>query len=348
MVPAVSSSHSRSAEEARISYNTSLPKYSIVVPLHNEQENVTDLYDRLKAVMEMNSESFEIVLVDDGSRDGTFNLLREIAAVDSRVTVVKLRRNFGQTSALAAGFDHARGEYIIAMDGDLQHDPADIPIFLEKIHEGYDIVSGWRKQRIDNFWLRRIPSRCANWLMAKLSGVDIHDFGTTFKAYRREILEQVPLYGELHRFIPALASWHGASICEVPIRNVNRERGVSHYGISRTFRVFFDLITIRFLLKYLSRPLHFFGTVGMISILGGCGVACWLVLEKLLHQADVMSKHGPLMIFGAVLLLAGLNMLAIGLLGEMQVRHYHEPSRRAPYSVDRVVRAQSEESTISE
>ena len=233
-----------------------MPKYSIVVPLHNEHENVTDLYDRLKAVMEANGESFELVLVDDGSDDNTFALLREIAAVDSRVTVVKLRRNFGQTAGLAAGFDHARGEYIIAMDGDLQHDPSDIPMFLEKIGEGYDIVSGWRKQRIDNLWLRRIPSRIANWAMAKLSGVDIHDFGTTFKAYRREILEQVPLYGELHRFIPALASWHGASIIEVPIRNVNRERGLSHYGISRTFRVFFDLITIRFLLRYLSRPLH--------------------------------------------------------------------------------------------
>jgi len=307
-----------------------------------------DLYDRLKVVMEASGESFEIVLVDDGSRDGTFQLLREIAAVDSRITVVKLRRNFGQTSALAAGFDHARGEYIIAMDGDLQHDPSDIPVFLEKIAEGYDIVSGWRKRRIDNLWLRRIPSHCANWLMAKLSGVDIHDFGTTFKAYRREILEQVPLYGELHRFIPALASWHGASIIEVPIRNVNRERGTSHYGISRTIRVFFDLITIRFLLRYLSRPLHFFGTVGMVSILGGCGIAVWLALEKLLHQADVMTKHGPLMIFTAVLLLAGLNMLAIGLLGEMQVRHYHEPARRAPYSVDRILRAQSEEHTISE
>jgi glycosyltransferase involved in cell wall biosynthesis len=331
-----------------ISYNQTLPRYSIVVPLHNEQENVTDLYDRLKAVMEVSGESFELVLVDDGSSDGTFHLLREIAAVDSRVTVVKLRRNFGQTAGLAAGFDHARGEYIIAMDGDLQHDPADIPIFLEKIAEGYDIVSGWRKQRIDNFWLRRFPSKCANWMMARLSGVDIHDFGTTFKAYRREILEQVPLYGELHRFIPALASWHGASICEVPIRNVNRERGVSHYGISRTFRVFFDLITIRFLLKYLARPLHFFGTVGMISILGGFGIAGWLALEKILHQADVMSKHGPLMIFAAVMFLAGLNLLALGLLGEMQVRHYHEPSRRAPYSVDRLLRSQSEESTISE
>jgi len=325
-----------------------MPKYSIVVPLHNEQENVTDLYDRLKAVMEANGESFEIVLVDDGSDDNTFALLREIAAVDSRVTVVKLRRNFGQTAGLAAGFDHARGEYIIAMDGDLQHDPSDIPMFLEKIGEGYDIVSGWRKQRIDNLWLRRIPSRIANWMMAKLSGVDIHDFGTTFKAYRREILEQVPLYGELHRFIPALASWHGASIIEVPIRNVNRERGLSHYSISRTFRVFFDLITIRFLLRYLSRPLHFFGTVGMLSILTGFSVAGWLGVQKLFYGSHLLVEHGPLMIFGAVLFLAGLNMLAVGLLGEMQVRHYHEPTRRAPYSVDRVLRAQSEEHTVSD
>ena len=289
-------------------YNQStVLKYSIVVPLHNEQENVTDLYARLKSVMEANGETFEMILVDDGSIDGTFNLLREIAAVDSRVTVVKLRRNFGQTAGLAAGFDHARGEYIIAMDGDLQHDPADIPLFLEKIAEGYDIVSGWRKNRVDNFWLRRFPSRCANWLMAKLSGVEIHDFGTTFKAYRRDILTQVPLYGELHRFIPALASWHGASIIEVPIKNVNRERGVSHYGISRTFRVFFDLMTIRFLLKYLSRPLHFFGTIGMFSIMSGFAVATYLGVEKLMRQTDVMTKHGPLMLFAAVLLLAGLN-----------------------------------------
>src|SRR6201997_1395389 len=272
----------------------SMPRYSIVVPLHNEQENVTDLYDRLKAVMEANGEGFEIVLVDDGSLDRPFHLLREIAAVDSRVTVVKLRRNFGQTAGLAAGFDHARGEYIIAMDGDLQHDPADIPLFLEKIDEGYDIVSGWRKRRIDNLWLRRIPSRCANWIMAKLSGVDIHDFGTTFKAYRREILEKVALYGELHRFIPALASWHGASIVEVPIRNVNRERGISHYGLSRTFRVFFDLLTIRFLLRYLSRPLHFFGTFGMVCMMGGSALVAWLGAEKILRGAHVMSLHGPL------------------------------------------------------
>jgi len=326
-----------------------MPKYSIVVPLHNEQDNVTDLYDRLKAVMEAEGASFEIVLVDDGSEDRTPALLQEIAAIDSRITVVRLRRNFGQTSALAAGFDHACGEYIIAMDGDLQHDPADIPLFLEKIGQGYDIVSGWRKRRVDNLWLRRIPSRCANWMMAKLSGVDIHDFGTTFKAYRRDILEQIPLYGELHRFLPALASWYGASICEVPIRNQNRGRGNSHYGISRTFRVFFDLITIRFLLRYLSRPLHFFGTVGMISILAGSGVAGWLLIEKFLYHAEVMTEHGPLMIFAAVLLLAGLNMLAVGLLGELQVRHFHQPTRRAPYSVDRVLRAQgSEKHSLSE
>lgn len=334
-------------ETSRYNKNT-VPKYSIVVPLHNEQENVTDLYDRLKAVMETAGETFEIVLVDDGSSDHTFAMLREIAAVDSRVTVVKLRRNFGQTAGLAAGFDHARGEYIIAMDGDLQHDPADIPIFLEKIAAGYDIVSGWRKVRIDNFWMRRIPSRIANWLMAKLSGVDIHDFGTTFKAYRREILEQVPLYGELHRFIPALASWYGASICEVPIRNVNRERGISHYGISRTFRVFFDLITIRFLLRYLSRPLHFFGTLGVVSMFGGSALVAWLGAEKFLRHVPIMGEHGPLMMTAMGLLLGGLNLLAIGLLGEMQVRHYHEPRHRLPYSVDRVLRSQNEEHSVSE
>jgi glycosyltransferase involved in cell wall biosynthesis len=334
---------------AQLAYNEAIvPKYSIVVPLHDEQENVTELYDRLKAVMESSGESFELVLVDDGSRDSTFALLREIAAVDSRVTVVRLRRNFGQTSALAAGFDNARGKYIIAMDGDLQHDPADIPIFLEKLAQGYDIVSGWRKRRIDNLVLRRIPSRCANWMMSKLSGVDIHDFGTTFKAYRREILESVPLYGELHRFIPALASWQGASICEVPIRNANRERGNSHYGLSRTFRVFFDLITIRFLLRYLGRPLHFFGSLGMASLLAGIAIAAVLGVGKFLNGTQIMTEHGPLMIFAAVLFLAGVQLLALGLLGEMQVRHYHEPSRRPPYSVDRILRSQSEEHTISD
>ena len=321
-----------------------MTKYSIVVPFHNEEENVTALYARLKQVMEQVGDSFELVFVDDGSSDRTYKLLEEVAAVDSRVLVVKLRRNFGQTSALAAGFDHASGEFILAMDGDLQHDPNDIPAFLEKLEEGYDVVSGWRRERIDNFVLRRIPSRCANWLMAKLSGVDIHDFGTTFKAYRREVIQNIPLYGEMHRFIPALASWYGASICEIPIRNMNRERGRSHYGLGRTFGVFFDLLTIRFLLRYMGSPLHFFGGFGALGIVSGSIISTFLLGMKILNpHLSVMDQHGPLFVIGAVLIVAGLQMLAIGLLGELQVRHYHTSQHRAPYTVDRVVRLASPE-----
>ncbi|MGC9158242.1 MAG: glycosyltransferase family 2 protein [Terracidiphilus sp.] len=316
-----------------------MPDYSIVVPFHNEEENVTVLYARLKQVMEQVGESFELVLVDDGSSDRTYKLLEEIAAVDSRVLVIKLRRNFGQTSALAAGFDHASGDFILAMDGDLQHDPGEIPNFLEKLEEGYDVVSGWRKERIDNFVMRRIPSRCANWLMARLSGVDIHDFGTTFKAYRREVIQNIPLYGEMHRFIPALASWYGASICEIPIKNVHRERGKSHYGIGRTFRVFFDLLTIRFLLKYMSRPLHFFGAIGAVGILFGSFVSAALLGLKILHpHQNVMDQHAPLFVIAGVLILAGIQMLAIGLLGELAVRHYHTSQHTAPYTIERMVR----------
>jgi glycosyltransferase involved in cell wall biosynthesis len=315
-----------------------MPKYSIVVPFHNEEENITAMYDRLKAVMEQVGDSFELVLVDDGSTDRSYKLLEEIAAVDSRVLVVKLRRNFGQTSALAAGFDHSQGDFILAMDGDLQHDPAEIPNFLEKLEEGYDVVSGWRKERIDNFVMRRIPSRCANWMMARLSGVDIHDFGTTFKAYRREVIHNIPLYGEMHRFIPALAASYGASICEIPIRNVNRERGKSHYGIGRTFRVFFDLLTIRFLLKYMMRPLHFFGLFGALGILFGGGISVFLAALKIFTSQHVMDQHGPLFVIAGVLILGGIQMVAIGLLGELQVRHYHTSSQRAPYAIDRLVR----------
>ncbi|MGB7264608.1 MAG: glycosyltransferase family 2 protein [Terracidiphilus sp.] len=328
-----------------------MAKYSIVVPFHNEEENVTVLYARLKQVMEQVGDSFELVFVDDGSNDRTYKLLEEIAAVDSRVLVVKLRRNFGQTSALAAGFDHSSGEFILAMDGDLQHDPNDIPGFLERLDEGYDVVSGWRKIRIDNFMLRRVPSACANWIMARLSGVPIHDFGTTFKAYRREVIQNIPLYGELHRFIPALASWYGASICEIPIRNVNRERGRSHYGLGRTFHVVFDLITIRFLLKYMSRPLHFFGPLAALGILAGSAMAASLLGMKIANpQLDVMHIHGPMFVIASVLIIAGIQMLAIGLLGELTVRHYYSSQRPAAYSVDRLVRLVSadEQSLLSE
>jgi len=326
-------------------FNT-VPKYSIVVPFHNEEDNVTTLYDRLKAVMEHIGESFELVFVDDGSRDRTYRHLEEIAAVDSRVLVIKLRRNFGQTSALAAGFDNASGEFILAMDGDLQHNPNEIPSFISKLEEGYDVVSGWRAQRGDNYIMRRIPSRAANWLMATLSGVSIHDFGTTFKAYRREVIQNIPLYGEMHRFIPALASWYGASICEIPISNPAREFGKSHYGISRTFRVFFDLLTIRFLLKYMARPLHFFGTIGALGMGTGSGLALWLLGLKLVTGQHIMDQHGPIFVIAGILILAGIQMVGIGLLGELQVRHFYTASRRAPYTIDRIIRLRSEESLL--
>ena len=319
-------------------------KVSIVVPFHNEALNVVELYGQLKDVLQELERDYEFVFVDDGSTDGTRRVLKELAEVDSHIAVVFLRRNFGQTAALAAGFAHSTGEYVIAMDGDLQHDPAEIPAFLNKAEEGYDIVSGWRSQRVDNLLLRKIPSRCANWLMAKLSGVDIHDFGTTFKAYRGDLLRQLPLYGEMHRFIPAIASAYGASVCEIPIHNKHRKHGQSHYNISRTFRVFFDLMTIRFLLRYMSRPLHFFGTIGAMGISGGAIISLWLLLEKAIHfHENVMDEHGPLFVLASVMVLAGIQMLGIGLLGELQVRHYHSTAQRAPYSVDRLVRLRSPE-----
>jgi len=319
-----------------------MPKYSIVVPFHNEEENVTVLYARLKHVMEQVGDSFELVFVDDGSTDRTDKLLEEIAAVDSRVLVIKLRRNFGQTPALAAGFDNATGEFILAMDGDLQHDPNEIPNFLAKLAEGYDVVSGWREKRIDNYFMRRFPSRCANWLMAKLSGVDIHDFGTTFKAYRSEVIHNIPLYGEMHRFIPALAAWYGASICEIPIKNVNRERGKSHYGIGRTFRVFFDLMTIRFLIKYMGRPLHFFGSIGALGLLSGGAISFSLMVLKLMHlHESIMDQHGPLLVLGGVLIVSGIQLLAIGLLGELEVRHFFSAAHPTPYTIDRIVRSRA-------
>lgn len=323
-----------------------MPKYSIVVPFHNEEQSVTRLYDRVKDVMETVNESFELVFVDDGSWDRTYRLLEEIAAVDSRVLLIKLRRNFGQTSALAAGFDHATGEFILAMDGDLQHDPTEIPLFMAKLEQGYDVVSGWRAQRADNLFMRRIPSRMANWLLRRVSGVEIHDFGTTFKAYRREVIQNIPLYADMHRFIPALASYYGATIGEVPISNPVRASGASHYGLGRTTRVAFDLLTIRFLLRYMTRPLHFFGGIGALSFLSGAVTACWLLLYKLLSRHDVGWEHGPWFVIAAVLLLAGIQMIGIGLLGELQVRHFFAQGQRSPYTIDRVVRLRPSEEPL--
>src|SRR5579872_826648 len=309
------------------------PAYSIVVPLYNEQESVAQLYVKITEVMDTVGEPFEMVFVDDASKDGTFRLLSEIASADRRVTVVKLRRNFGQTAALKAGFDHSQGEIIISMDGDLQHDPDEIPRFLEKIEEGYDLVSGWRVSRTDHWLTRQLPSRIANRMMAKLSGVDLHDFGTTFKAYRREVLSEIHLYGELHRFIPALASWAGASVAEVPISNIARKNGESNYGISRTVRVLLDLMSVKFLLDYSTKPLQFFGLLGLACLTGGAGIGLWVFLRKALLDEGLLANHGPLMLLGMALVMGGIQFIATGLIGEMLARTYYESQNKPVYSV---------------
>jgi len=305
---------------------------SIVIPIHNEEPSILPLYDRLTAVLDRLQRPYEVLFVDDASSDRSFELLANLVEIDGHLTVIRLRRNFGQTAALSAGFHEAHGEIVIAMDGDLQHAPEDIPALLEKIEQGYDIASGWRQHRIDNALLRKIPSRIANWMMAKASGVDLRDFGTTFKAYRAEVLKDVQLYGELHRFIPALASFYGARIAEVPIQNSLRTSGDSHYGLSRTFRVLFDILTIRFLLRYLTRPMHFFGTLGLAGTTLGGGIMVYLAVNKILGQ-DIIAEHGPLMVLGGLLLLAGLIMFNTGFIGEMLMRTYFESQDRRIYAI---------------
>ena len=313
---------------------------SIVIPIHNEEPALLPLYDRLTRVMEGVGKPYEILFVDDASTDRSFDLLANLVETDPRLKVIRLRRNFGQTAALSAGFDEAQGSVIISMDGDLQHAPEDIPSLLAKIEEGYDIASGWRKNRVDNALTRRIPSRIANWLMAKVSGVPLRDFGTTFKAYRAEVLKDINLYGELHRFIPALASFYGARVAEVPITNIRRVSGGSHYGIGRTFRVLFDILTIKFLLSYFTRPMHFFGKFGLLGTTLGGGILGWLMIYKLTGH-EIMVEHGPLLLAGSLLLLAGLMMFSTGLLGEVMIRTYFESQGRRIYAI-REVRARRE------
>ncbi|MCZ2153436.1 MAG: glycosyltransferase family 2 protein [Bryobacterales bacterium] len=305
---------------------------SIVIPIHNEEPSILPLYDRLTGVMESLGRQYEVIFVDDASTDNSFEVLANLVETDPGMKVVRLRRNFGQTAALAAGFDLAHGHIILSMDGDLQHDPADIPLLIEKIDAGYDIASGWRKVRVDNLMLRRIPSRIANWLMSKVSGIPLHDFGTTFKAYRSEVLRDVRLYGELHRFIPALASFYGARIAEVPIRNIPREAGKSHYGIGRTFRVAFDILTIQFLLRYMTRPMHFFGKLGATGAALAMGIFVYLLGYKFLG-GHIMEQHAPLMIVGVMLFLASIMLFGIGLMGEVLMRTYFEASGKRIYAV---------------
>lgn len=315
-----------------------MPSISVVIPLHNEASTLNELYSRVRATMEKRGYSWELVLVDDGSCDDTPRLLQTLYRKDPRVVVVHLRRNYGQTPALMAGFHHARGQYIVALDGDLQHAPEEIPDFIDKIEEGYDMVSGWRTSRTDAFLTRTIPSRIANWLIAKVSGVDVHDFGTTFKAYRREILADLHLYGDLHRFVPALIALNGARIVEIPIKDMGRNQGKSHYGLSRTFRVAFDLLTVGFLRRYMTRPLHFFGKI----FLGFFGISCligmFLFYRKFLMGIDIFVVHGPLALLGSVLMLAAVQFLAIGLISEVLMRIYFESQGKRIYSVREVCR----------
>jgi glycosyltransferase involved in cell wall biosynthesis len=309
---------------------------SIVIPIHNEEHSSLPLYDRLTAVLDAVRRPYEILFIDDASTDRSFELLANLVETDGHLKIIRLRRNFGQTAALSAGFHEAKGDIVIAMDGDLQHAPEDIPALLAKIDEGFDIASGWRNHRVDNALLRKIPSRIANWMMAKASGVDLRDFGTTFKAYRAEVLKDVNLYGELHRFIPALASFYGARIAEVPIHNTPRASGDSHYGIGRTFRVLFDILTIKFLLKYFTRPMHFFGLLGLIGTTSGGGVLVWLAIEKLMG-IDIVVEHGPLMLAAGLALLGGLLMFSTGLLGEILMRTYFESQDRRIYAVREIL-----------
>src|SRR5215510_6057472 len=295
-------------------------RYSIVIPLYNEQNNIRPLYLRILDAMAELSGNYEIIFVDDGSKDGTFKILCSICDEDPRVTAIRLRKNFGQTAGLQAGFDFAQGEIIVSMDGDLQHDPAEIPAFIAKLSEGYDIVSGWRFQRQDGWFTRRLPSQIANWLMAKLCGLQLHDFGTTFKAYRHGVVKDLQLYGELHRFIPALASWSGASVAEIPIKNVARGSGKSNYGLSRTITVLLDLICIKFLLDYSTKPLQFFGRWGLLSAGAGGLTSVFLLFRKFVVGVEIMKEHGPLVLAAVLLIVCGIQLISVGIIGEMLSR----------------------------
>lgn len=314
---------------------TATPYYSMVVPMYNEVDSIQELYAGLSrnlAALGGGGKPYEIIFVNDGSRDDTFARLCAVAEKDPHVFVINLRRNFGQTPALAAGFDHARGQIIIAMDGDLQHDPNEIPKFVAKIEEGYDVVSGWRERRVDGLFLRRIPSKCANWLIRKISRVDIHDFGTTFKAYRRDLLQHINLYGDNHRFIPALAQMAGATIAEVPIKNINAPYRASNYGFGRTFRVLLDLLTIKFLNSYLTRPIHLFGKIGLASLaLSFLGFA-FLLVRKIMG-VSIMTEHGPLLVLAVMLFMMSLIFFSTGLLAELISRVYFESQRKSIYTV---------------
>ncbi|MBI4014258.1 MAG: glycosyltransferase family 2 protein [Candidatus Rokubacteria bacterium] len=308
---------------------------SVVVPVYNEQDNVGPLLDALRDALEGLGRPYELVVVDDGSTDHTAARLREATVRVLALRVVRLRGNFGQTAALAAGFDLARGELIVTMDGDRQNDPADIPRLVDKLKEGYDVVSGWRRDRKDPYWRRRLPSQVANALISWITGVHLHDYGCALKVYRREILRDIALYGEMHRFLPALARWVGATVGELPVAHWPRRSGVSKYGLGRTVRVLLDLLTVKFLMSYWTRPIQIFGLLGLVT--GGAGFLLAAVLSYQRIVQGIGLANRPILLLAVLLVVVGFQFVSMGLLGEMLVRTYHESQGKPIYIVREIL-----------
>jgi len=314
---------------------------SFVIPVYNEEENLPDFYRELTAAGEKLHGSCEIIFVDDGSRDGSFPTLRKIQAADPKVKIIRLRKNFGQTAALAAGFDRARGEIIITLDADLQNDPADVPLLVAKMNEGFDIVSGWRVKRKDKFVSRRLPSKAANWIISRITKVKLHDYGCTLKAFRRDVVKNIKLYGEMHRFIPAIASTMGVAIAEVPVNHRPRIHGKSKYNITKSVRVALDLLTVKFLLSYSTRPLQIFGLFGLLAGLMGGILGGILSYQRLILKQGIANR--PLLLLSVLLIVIGIQFITMGLLGEIMIRIYHEAVEKHIYAVREVIDSDSEE-----
>jgi dolichol-phosphate mannosyltransferase len=312
-----------------------IPQVSVVVPLYNEVDSLVKLLDAIAQVLSSHELLYEIIAVDDGSTDGTTELLKQVAQTRSHLRAVILRRNYGQTAAMAAGFDYAQAHVIVSLDGDFQNDPQDIPRLLAKLEEGYDLVSGWRQDRQDATLTRLFPSKVANALIGWVTGVTLHDYGCSLKAYRAELVADMRLYGELHRFLPVLAAIEGAKIAELPVTHHARQHGVSKYGLGRTYRVLMDLLTIYFMKTFLTRPMHVFGSFGLISTLTGTGIGLHLTYLKLIHHAELSNR--PLLILAVLLFLGGLQLFSFGLLAELSTRTYHESQGRQIYRVRDVI-----------
>ncbi|MHC4475564.1 MAG: glycosyltransferase family 2 protein [Planctomycetota bacterium] len=307
---------------------------SVVAPLLNEQDNIAPLYEQITQTL-AGKYDYEIIFVDDGSDDDSLSILSGLQGDDDRVRVIRFRKNFGQTAALSAGFTHARGNIIVAIDGDLQNDPADIPTMIDKLNEGYDVVSGWRKKRHDNAITRLLPSKIANWLIGVITGVRLHDFGCTLKAYRREVLVETKLYGEMHRFIPALASWSGARIAEMVVNHRPRTAGKAKYGLARTWKVILDLLTVKFLLSFSTKPIQLFGGWGLLALLIGGASGLEVVLSKVLRGRDMTGN--PFLYLTVLLLVVGIQFIFMGLLAELLVRTYHESQDRPTYVIKEIL-----------